>query len=218
MDGSVSKCSLECLLFRSHWSTSSPAVASLPFRSNWQFDEAILHSNWLLLEFEIPNTSNVNSICVSTVLDATSFEVAIWNSVLQWCPSQKTLSFIWLLVIEFFIFDVASWHLNSGPHQESHKIRIMHVPTLLSLAHKRGSQIVAHKTWPTNLSTKRDKTKLWRPALCCEDFMSYIRISLVLMAALCCKEWKTLCLSKKQPCAVAVLCCRNENTFFLSNG
>ena len=77
-------------------------------------------------------------------------------------PRKKTLSFIWLLVIEFFIFDVASWHLNSGPHQESHKIRIMHVPTLLSLAHKRGSQIVAHKTWPTNLSTKRDKTKLWK--------------------------------------------------------
>jgi len=39
----------------------------------------------------------------------------------------------------------------------------MHVPTLLSQA--RGSQIIAHKTWPANLSTenlsaKRDKTKL----------------------------------------------------------
>jgi len=39
--------------------------------------------------------------------------------------------------------------------------------------------------------------------------MSYIRISLMLMAALCCKESKTLCLSKKQPYAVAALCCRN---------
>jgi len=39
----------------------------------------------------------------------------------------------------------------------------MHVPTLLSQA--RGSQIIAHETWPANLSTanlstKRDKTKL----------------------------------------------------------
>jgi len=48
--------------------------------------------------------------------------------------------------------------------------------------------------------------------------MSYIRISLVLMAALCCKESKTLCLSKKQPYAVAALCCRNVKTLCLSNG
>jgi len=48
--------------------------------------------------------------------------------------------------------------------------------------------------------------------------MSYIRINLVLMAALCCKESKTLCLSKKQPYAMAALCCRNVKTFCLSNG
>ena len=39
------------------------------------------------------------------------------------------------------------------------------------------------------------------------------------MAALCCKESKTLCLSKKQPYAVvAAFCCRNVKTFCLSNG
>jgi len=48
--------------------------------------------------------------------------------------------------------------------------------------------------------------------------MSYIRASLVLMAALCCKESKTLCLSKKQPYAVAALCCRILKTYCLSNG
>jgi len=48
--------------------------------------------------------------------------------------------------------------------------------------------------------------------------MSYIRISLVLMAALCCKESTTLYLSKKQPYAVAALCCRNVKTLCLSNG
>jgi len=58
-----------------------------------------------------------------------------------------------------FIFDVASWHSNSGPHQENHKIRIMHVPTLSSQA---------HKTWPTKCCSQNViKRKLWRPALCC---------------------------------------------------
>ena len=85
----------------------------------------------------------------------------------------------------------------------------MHVPTLLSQA--RGSQIIAHETWPANLSTanlstKCDKTKLWRPALCCEDLMSYIRISLVLMAALCCKNQRPYVFRRNslmlwQPCA-----------------
>jgi len=108
---------------------------------------------------------------------------------------------------------VASWRSDSGPHQENHNSNNARSNFIIT-----SSQNEAHKTWPTNLSTKRDKTKLWRPALCCEDLMSYIRISLVLMAALCCKESKTLCLSKKQPYAVSALCCRNVKTFCLSNG
>jgi len=68
---------------------------------------------------------------------------------------------------------VASWHSNSGPHQENHKVRIMHVPILLPQA---------HKTCPTKCCSQNViKRKLWRPALSCENLMSY-------MAALCYKN------------------------------
>ena len=72
----------------------------------------------------------------------------------------------------------------------------MHV-TLIWRAQKRGRQ---------NLSTKRDKRKLWGQALCCEDLVSRIRNSLML--------W--------QPCAarikdlmsyVAALCCKNQRPY-----
>jgi len=77
----------------------------------------------------------------------------------------------------------------------------MHIPTLLSQA---------HKTWPKKgCSQNVIKRKLWRPALCHENIMSYLRISLVLMASVCCKKSKTVCLTKKQSYVVAALCCRN---------
>jgi len=39
-----------------------------------------------------------------------------------------------------------SW-LRACPHQENHKIRIMHVPTYCHKPTKHGPQIFAHKTW-----------------------------------------------------------------------
>ena len=95
---------------------------------------------------------------------------------------------------------VASWHSNSGSHQENHKIRIMHVPTLLSQV---------YKTWPANCCSQNViKRKLGRPALCCEDLMFYIwqpcaarRIKR--HGSLALQELKTLCLSW-QPCAARI--------------
>jgi len=45
----------------------------------------------------------------------------------------------------------------------------MHVPTLLSQAHKTRLTNCCSQ----NVANKLDKTKLWRPALCCEDLILY---------------------------------------------
>ena len=66
---------------------------------------------------------------------------------------------------------VASWYLNSGPHQKNHKIRIMHVTFIHT-----SPQNVANKT----LLTKRGQRKLWKAALCYEDLVSFSE------TALCC--------------------------------
>jgi len=61
---------------------------------------------------------------------------------------------------------------QSGPHQENRQPRnsLMQVTLMWR----------AHKTWPSNVSTKRDKLKLWGPALYCDDLASFIRNSLTL--------------------------------------
>jgi len=106
-------------------------------------------------------------------------------------------------------FGVASWHSNSGPNQENHKIRIMHVPTLLSQA---------HKTWPIKCCSQNViKRKLWRPALCCENLMSYIINSLMLWQP-CAARIKNLMSLETALCCGSLVMQKRKHLLSFSNG
>jgi len=106
-------------------------------------------------------------------------------------------------------FGVASWHSNSGPNQENHKIRIMHVPTLLSQA---------HKTWPIKCCSQNViKRKLWRPALCCENLMSYIINSLMLWQP-CAARIKNLMSLETALCCGSLVMQKRKDLLSFSNG
>ena len=53
-------------------------------------------------------------------------------------------------------------------------------PTARKFVNARYFNLTSPQTWPINVSTKRDQRKLWKPASCCEDLMSYIINSLML--------------------------------------